>query len=115
MTYGDFEFILVPKDNGKQNPNKSYTNKCEKVVAGSFVYKLVCGDYKISKPFNSHLGEDAVYNFINSMLEENKYFNDEVVKHFNKEIVMTKDIMKILRTLLNVGFVTMSMMMMMLK
>ena len=35
-------------------------------------------------------------------------------KHFNKEIVMTKTI-KILRTLLNVGSVTMIMLMMMLK
>ena len=23
----DFEFILVPEDNGKQNPDQSYTNK----------------------------------------------------------------------------------------
>ena len=25
--YADFESILVPKNNGKQNPEKSYTNK----------------------------------------------------------------------------------------
>ena len=24
--YADFESILVPEDNGKQNPNESYTN-----------------------------------------------------------------------------------------
>ena len=25
MIYADFESILVPEDNGKQNPNESYT------------------------------------------------------------------------------------------
>ena len=30
MIYVDFESILVPEDNGKQNPNESYTNKCQK-------------------------------------------------------------------------------------
>ena len=27
MIYADFKNILVPGDNGKQNPNESYTNK----------------------------------------------------------------------------------------
>ena len=27
MIYADFESILVPEDNGNQNPNESYTNK----------------------------------------------------------------------------------------
>ena len=26
MIYADFESILVPEDNGKQNPEESYTN-----------------------------------------------------------------------------------------
>ena len=26
MIYADFEIILVPEDNGKQNPNESYCN-----------------------------------------------------------------------------------------
>ena len=26
MVYADFESILVPEDNGKQNPDESYTN-----------------------------------------------------------------------------------------
>ena len=30
MIYADFESILVPEDNGKQNPNESYTNKCKR-------------------------------------------------------------------------------------
>ena len=33
IIYVDFESILVPEDNGKQNPNESYTNKYQKYVA----------------------------------------------------------------------------------
>ena len=31
MIYTDFECILVPEDNGKQNLNESYTNKYQKI------------------------------------------------------------------------------------
>ena len=33
MIYADFESILVPDDIGKQNPEQSYTNKCQKHFA----------------------------------------------------------------------------------
>ena len=68
MIYADFESILVPEDNGKQNPNESYINKYQNYVACSYGYKLVFVDDTFSKPFKSYLGEDAVYNFINSMI-----------------------------------------------
>ena len=44
MTYADFESILVPEDNGKQNPNESYTNKYQKRVVCGYGYNLVCVD-----------------------------------------------------------------------
>ena len=69
MIYANFESILVPEDNGKQNPNESYTNKYQKYVACSYGYQLVCVDDKFSQPFKSYLGKDAVYNFISSMTE----------------------------------------------
>ena len=69
MIYLDFESIVVPEDNGKQNPNESYTNKYQKHVACSYGYNLVCVGNKFSKPFKSYLGEDAVCNLINSMIE----------------------------------------------
>ena len=53
-------------------------------------YKLVCVDDKLSEPFKSYSGEDAVHNFISSMIEESKYCIDVMKKHFNKELVMTK-------------------------
>ena len=49
--YADFESILVPEDNGKQNPNESYTNKYQHVDY-SYGYNLVCVDQKFSKPLN---------------------------------------------------------------
>ena len=54
MIYADFESILVPEDNGKQNPEESYTNKYQKHVACSYGYKLVCVNDKFSKPFKSY-------------------------------------------------------------
>ena len=51
MIYADFENILVPQDNGKQNLNDSYTNKYQKHVACNYGYKLVCVDDKFMKPF----------------------------------------------------------------
>ena len=110
--YADFESILVPEDNGKQSPNESYTNKYQKHVACSYGYKLVCVGNKFSNPFKSYLGEDAVYNFISSMIEESKYSSNIIKNHFNKELLMTK---KILRTLLNVGSAIMTNFTMMLK
>ena len=86
------------EDNGKQNPNGTYTNKYQKHVACSYGYKLVCVYDKFGKSFKSYLGEDAVYNVISSMIKESKYFSDVMKKQFNKELVMTKKIMNILRT-----------------
>ena len=55
MVYADLGSILVPEDNGKQNPNDFYTNKYQKHVACSYGYKsvCVCVDDKFSKPFKS--------------------------------------------------------------
>ena len=48
MIYADFESILVPEDNGKENWNESYTNKYQKHAACSYGYKVVCVDDKFS-------------------------------------------------------------------
>ena len=50
MIYTDFESILVPGDNGNQNPEEFYTNKYQKHIACSYGYKLVSVDYTFSKP-----------------------------------------------------------------
>ena len=91
VNFKNFESIPVPEDNGKQNPNESYTNEYLKHVACSYGYKLACVDDKFSKTFKTYLGGDAVYNFISSMIEESKYCSDVMKKHFKKQLVMTKE------------------------
>ena len=86
-----FEIILVPEDNEKQNPNETYKIKYQKHVACSCGCKLVCVDDKFSEPFKWYLGEDDVFNFINSMVEESKYCSDVIKKNYNKELKMTKN------------------------
>ena len=89
-----------------------YTNKYQTHVACCYSYKLLCVNDKFNKPFKSYLGEDKVYNFINSMVDESKCCNDVMKKHFYRELVM---IMTIQCTLLNAGFVIMLMLKVMLK
>ena len=115
MIYAYFESILVPKDNGKQNPNESYVNKYEKNVACSYGYKLVCVDDKFSKPFKSYLDEDVVYNFISRMIEASKYYSDVIKTILTKNLWWLKKIMKILRTLLNAESLIMLILTVMLK
>ena len=54
----------MAENDGKQNPEKSYTIKYQKHIACSYGYKLVLVDDKFSKPFKTYLSEDTVYNFI---------------------------------------------------
>ena len=115
IIYADFERILVPENNGKQNPNESYTNKYQKHVAWSHGYKLICVDDKFIKSFKLYLEKDAVFNFINSMTEESKYCNELMKKDFNRILVVTKEDNKIFRTLQNIGSVIMITLMVMLK
>ena len=38
MIYADFQSILVPEYNGKQNPDESYTNKYQKHISCRYDY-----------------------------------------------------------------------------
>ena len=49
------------------------------------------------------------------MIEESKYCSEVMKKHFSKDLVMTKEGNEYFRTLLNVGSVTMIILIMMLK
>ena len=91
IIYADFESILVLENNGKQNPEESYTNKYQKHISCSYGNKLVCVNDKFRKPFKTYLEKHANYNFIFSLTEESKYCNEVMKKYFNKELAMTKD------------------------
>ena len=66
------------------------TNILTNYAACSYGNKVVCVNDKFSNPFKSYLGEDAAYNFIDSILEESKYCSDMIKKHFNQKLVITK-------------------------
>ena len=60
-------------------------NKYQKNVAYSYGYKLYVL-MKFNRPFKIYLGKVAIYNFINSMIEQSKYCSEVMKKHFNKEL-----------------------------
>ena len=67
--YAEFESILVPEYNRKQNPNEAQTSKYKKHVGCSYGYKLAYVNDKFSKLFKSYIGKDAVYNFIRDIIK----------------------------------------------
>ena len=87
MIYADFESILVPKDNVKQNQNEPFSSKYQKHVACSYGYKLVCVGDKVNMSFKSYLDEDAVYSFIYRVIEKSKYCSDVIKTNFNKLVI----------------------------
>ena len=58
----------------------------KKHVACSCGYKLVGVYDKFSKPFKSYLGEDVVYNFINSRFEESEYCSNVIKNILTKNL-----------------------------
>ena len=60
MIYADFQSILVPEDNGKQNLDESYMNKYKNHIACNYGYKLVSANDQFRKSFKSYLGEDGI-------------------------------------------------------
>ena len=55
MIYAYFESIVKPEDNGKENPEESYTNKYQKHTACSYGDKLLYVDDKFSNLFKAYL------------------------------------------------------------
>ena len=80
MIDANFESILLPEDNGKQNPDEFYSNKHQKYIACSYSNQLTCVDNKFKSD------EDAVYSSSNSILEESKYYSDVIKKHLIRNL-----------------------------
>ena len=99
VIYADFEAITKKIQGCKQSEemedekNKtSCTEAYQTHEDCGYGYKLVCCyDDKYSKDICIYRGENAVYRFMEKMLEEVKYCKAVVKKRFNKPLVMTED------------------------
>jgi len=90
VIYADFEAITEKVDSCKPNDSESYTEAYQKHTDCGFGYKVVCCyDDKYSKPAQIYRGENAVYKFMEKMIDEVKYCRNTIKYKFNKPIKMT--------------------------
>ena len=96
VIYADFEAITKKVQGCKQSEEMkkdkdrtSYTEAYQTHEDCGYGYKVVCCyDDKYSKYTRIYRGENAVYKFIEKMLEEVEYCKAVIKKHFNKPLVM---------------------------
>ena len=92
VIYADFEAIIEKISGCKPNNDKSYTEAYQKHTDCGYGYKVVCFyDDKYTKPVQIYKGEEAVYKFMEKMLEEVKYCKKTMRKCFKKPLKMTKN------------------------
>ena len=95
VIYADFEAITKKVQGCKQSEEmeneknkRSYTKAYQTHEDCGYGYKLVCCyDDKYSKDICIYRGENAVYGFMEKVLEEVEYCKAVVKKHFNKPLV----------------------------
>ena len=98
VIYADFETITKKAQGCKRSEEmeneknkRSYTEAYQTHEDCGYGYKVVhCYDDKYSSDIRIYRGENAVYIFIETMLEEFKYCKSVIKKHFNKPLVMTE-------------------------
>ena len=75
----------------KDKDRRSYTEAYQTHEDCGYGYKVICCyDDKYSKYTSIYRGEDAVYKFMEKMLEEVEYCKAVIKKRFNKQLVMTE-------------------------
>ena len=70
--YADSEAVLKGVKSSDKN-NSSYTGKYQVHIPCSFSCKVICIDNKFSKKIVFYRGKNAVYRFIEAILEEYHY------------------------------------------
>ena len=91
VIYADFEAITEKVHGCQPSKEKSYTEAYQKHIDCGYGYKLVCHyDDKFSKPVQVFRGENAVYNFMEKMIEEVEWCKTIIKTHFNKPLSMTE-------------------------
>ena len=94
VIYADFEAITKKvEEQNEETKEGSYTKAYQTHEdCGCGYIVLCCYDDKYSKPIQlTYRGENAVYEFMEKMLEEVEYCKDIIKKHFNEPLVMTED------------------------
>ena len=92
VIYADFEAITEKVDSCQPNNEKSYTEAYQKHTDCGYGYKVVCCyNNKYSKPVQVYRGENAVYKFMENMLEEVNWCKSKMKKYFNKPLEMTQE------------------------
>ena len=101
VIYADFEAITKKVQGCKQSEEmekekekekRSYTEAYQTHEDCGYGYKVVCCyKDKYSKPIQTYRGENAVYKFMEKMLEEVEYCKAVVKKRFNKPLKMTEN------------------------
>ena len=98
VIYADFEAITKKvqgceqsEEMKKDKDRKSYKEAYQTHEDCGYGYKVICCyDDKYSKHTLIYRGENAVYKFMEKMLEEVEYCKAVIKKHFNKQLVMTE-------------------------
>ena len=89
VIYADFEAIVEKIYGVKNKSDNSNTDAYQKHKDCSYTQKLVCCYDKYSKPLQLYTGKNAVYKFIEKILEEEKWCKETLKKHFNKQLEIT--------------------------
>ena len=98
VIYADFEAVTKKiqgcersEEMKKDKDRRSYTEAYQTHEDCGYGYKVVCCyDDKYSKHTRIYRDENAVYKFIEKMLEEVEYCKAVIKKHFKKPLVMTE-------------------------
>ena len=98
VIYADFEAITKKvqgckhsEEMEKEKDRRSYMEAYHTHEDCGYGYKVICCyDDKYSKYTSIYRGENAVYKFMEKMLEEVEYCKAVIKKHFNKPLVMTE-------------------------
>ena len=98
VIYADFEAVTKKvqgceqsEEMKKDKDTRSYMEAYQTHEDCGYGYKVVCSyDDKYSKYTRIYRGENAVYKFMEKMLEEVEYCKAVIKKHFNKPLVMTE-------------------------
>ena len=76
----------------RPNDDKSYTEAYQTHEGCGYGYKVACCyKDKYGKPIQTYRGENAVYKFMEKMLEELEYCKGIVKKRFTKPLIMTEN------------------------